>query len=204
LWLALAGLATAQTFSVDLYEDVSYDADTIYATGVLQGTPQPGCAMCASAYHTYQQTVTINSPTGRNSSCSFNYGNPASSSVNYQCGTSMSIAGETGDFTATDTPTVYCSMFGLFVNASIPKVIKVAIGLTYSQSTQGTANPDGMCPQIDACTRGTVARCHVSGVYEGFGNFCYPYYFTPFVIINGSCYPPVGVSLPAGGPGPCQ
>jgi hypothetical protein len=70
-----AGGALAQ--SVDIYTTPSTDGTNFYATGVMQVSMantafcQSHYAECASATHTYSQTVTATSPSGRTASCTF-------------------------------------------------------------------------------------------------------------------------------------
>jgi len=56
--------------SVSIYLSSNDDGTYLTATGILQYSAN-NCSWCSTAQHTYQQTVTITSPSGRTGSCSF-------------------------------------------------------------------------------------------------------------------------------------
>src|SRR5947209_18061761 len=56
--------------SVSIYLSSNDDGTYVTATGILQYSAN-NCSWCSTAQHTYQQTVTITSPSGRTGSCSF-------------------------------------------------------------------------------------------------------------------------------------
>ena len=119
----VGGAAAAQQPTVDIYTNVSFDSQitTAYATGVMQ-VDMANIAycnlhpyLCDGATHTYHQTVTIKSPSGRTGSCSFNSQYPAMTPVNLQCEADLGINGELGAFSLQTAQNASCTVAGTFL-----------------------------------------------------------------------------------------
>ncbi len=163
--LLASTMAHAQ--SVSLYETSGFDGTYVYATGVLQYSATQGCTWCSTAYHTYQQTVGITGPNYEYTSCYFNYGYPAASTLNQQCEAELPENDEAGDFTISDNPIVTCSVVGTFIDANISDKVTVefssyvALSQTPNIYNQCFWNTSGQgCP-------GTCGQDHQSNGYAG-------------------------------------
>ena len=110
--------------SVALYENADYDGTYVTVTGILQYTAN-NCSWCSSASHTYQQTATITSPTGRIGSCSFYYSAGAAQDQNMQCEAYLLDNGEDGDYQIDDHPTIACTVVGTFLNADVADIVEL-------------------------------------------------------------------------------
>ena len=204
LALGLSGPAFGQ-FYLDIYPSESVaNNETVVGTGVIQFSPGVGCGMCSSAYHTYQETEEIISPSGRTAYCTFDEGAPASSGFSHQCGATLDIGTDYGEYTAMDEPDVTCSELGNIVDTKI--YLYLSWGITFS-STVGWPCDGPDCVQQPACTGGTVASCPLS-VYYNTGGPCYLYVVTYWLVANGSCWSILGrndsLITPTDGPGYCQ
>lgn len=114
---------TGQTPYVDTYTNITADSGvtTAYATGVMQVDMantnycqlQPW--ICDGAHHSYSQTVTITSPSGRTNSCSFNSGYPAIETVSLQCTAELALAGDYGTYSVQTNQIGTCTIAGLFL-----------------------------------------------------------------------------------------
>ncbi len=80
VFLIAVGFAAAQ--SAYLYVNTSSDGFNVFADGVVQSSSWTGSL---GATHTYSQSLSVVSPSGRSNGCGFNYPVPASQSVNYEC-----------------------------------------------------------------------------------------------------------------------
>ncbi len=117
------GVASAQQPFVDIYTNVSVDSDvtTSYATGVMQVDMANSsyCSihpyLCTGATHTYTQTVTIKSPSGRTGSCGFNSQYPAMTTVNLQCEAVLGFDGELGSYSVENLQRANCTIAGQFI-----------------------------------------------------------------------------------------
>jgi hypothetical protein len=188
--LALLTIAVAAPAQVmDIYNSPSSDGTYVYDAGVIQYSAGEGCTMCATATHTYQGSVVVTSPSGRQGSCSFDTAQSAASPLNLQCEASIPIDGEEGNFTAVYNPTVVCSMFGTLLNASLFDVIGVGVSATnYKQSYVGRSS----CVYSQDCD--VTPTC---GTAQGYANVtasppCMQYYlqqFTSVIYTTGRvCY----------------
>ncbi len=200
LFVVCAGAAFGQ-FTIDTYENSSSDGTYLYATGVVQYVPSYGCSMCASANHSYTQTVTIRSQSGGSGGYNQCYlQTSASNAENLQCEAIATIDPNAGLYTIEDDPVAICSEIGTFLNTKLIDYIAIAISFT-----QTTPWPmlGPTCPQTPACLPGTTSRCSPTEVITLPGNVCYNYYQTWLVMVNGSCLP-IGSSVAADGPGTCH
>lgn len=171
--LALVTVAASGQVTVDIYQSPSTDGSYVYSTGVLQYDPGSNCTMCPSAYHTYQQTVTITSPSGRTSSCTFSDGSVATSSRNLQCEAALPINGEAGTYNMNDNPRVTCSIWGLFLNTNLPG--NIHIGDAQTGYTNGLQTFYGCEYRSLACIPGTGAVC-TGGLGFTLSPGCYDYF----------------------------
>jgi hypothetical protein len=75
---------------------------------------QEHVALCTSAIHTYTQTVTITSPSGRTGSCTFSSKYPAIDTEDLQCEATLAIDGESGTYSFADNQQAVCTISGRF------------------------------------------------------------------------------------------
>ena len=129
LFLTCADAAFGQ-FTVDVYESPSSDGAYVYVTAVLQDNPSYGCSMCTSAVHTYQQSITLRSPTQRGAynQCSIQVS--AANSQNLRCEASLIIDGDYGVYTTDDNPIATCSYIGQFLNVHISPRVEIRASRT--------------------------------------------------------------------------
>jgi hypothetical protein len=134
----------------------------MYVTGLMQVdmANAPVCEEpsnpCAKANHTYKQTVTITSPSGRTGSCSFQSGYPALTAVNLQCEASLAIDGEDGTYTSSDDQQADCSVAGEFLYAVTPLQNALIYIVAYYYRVVGVGgvayytrcNPNTACPTL--------------------------------------------------------
>jgi hypothetical protein len=160
--------------------------------------------MCSSAYHTYQETERVISPSGRTATCSFNVGRSASLAFNQQCQATLVVGTDYGDYIAEDSPDVTCSLMGNVVNTTMD--ILVHLGKTDTKTRNWPCNGPA-CLQQPACTGDTVASCPLL-TYVNSGGPCYQYVLTSWLVVNGECIGILGPNndfiIPATGPGACQ
>jgi hypothetical protein len=213
LFPAASAAASAQV-ELDIYASPSSDGTNAYAAGVLQYNPGSNCTMCNSATHTYQQTVTITSPSGRFDSCGFQQQESAEYSQNLQCEAALPINGEYGDYTTNDSPIVTCSVVGLVLNASIKIPIKLGVSQCSFNSPNYTAPGGGYCLYK------VVANCPAKCCPAAAGAPwyppvpppppCAPYAIsaTPWYSTNGgntvTCLQPLTVGMVTTDPGACS
>lgn len=96
LLLVLAGVASAQQLpTVDTYNDMYSDGTNIYMSGVIQAGTSPmefcNAQFCQPPTHTYSQSATLTSPSGRTATCSSSYSILASQSYYGECGAEIPI-----------------------------------------------------------------------------------------------------------------
>lgn len=192
-WCALALVMSLPVMgqpSINLYWNSSSDGTNVYLTGELQYSPGQSCNMCSYAYHTYSQTLTITSPTGRNAYNTNDLGSAASNSVDMEGEAVLSVGDDLGDYTFEFRPRAICSVVGLFLAA----VINPQPPITINQSYFGppvliTYHPGGSqtCEyQSIACTVGTpTCGLPAHGLLLTFS--CPLVARARFFVINGTC-----------------
>ncbi len=186
LWLSALGAAFAAAQmppTVDIYTTPSSDGTNVYATGVMQvSSSSPNACgaqgQCPTIIHTYKQTVTITSPSGRTGSCSFNFQQPSTSPFNGQCEAALAISGETGDFTVQDNQIAICALVGEFLNGVIN--FPIGISLTATNYKQSFASKSSCVYSVDCDATPTC------GAAQGYANVtasppCKQYYLQQFV-----------------------
>ncbi len=214
LSVAAAGIAAAQW--VDVYTTPSSDGTNYYATSFMQVNmaSAPVCEEpsnpCAKAIHTYKQTVTITSPSGRQASCSFcpdRYS--ALTAVNLNCEASLAIDDspgdpELGEWTIEDQPDATCSIAGTFLDAELWSISHVRIGVTFFQNPTPTSY--GCYYTQTACSSGTPS-CTGPWGFKLTGG-CPEYLYSLFLVVYVDtldltiCSP--SISGATDGPGPCS
>jgi len=203
---ALIGSGVAQT--IDLYTAPSYDGTSLHATGVMQYGVLPGCTMCSIAYHTYADTITITSASGRHASCNFNTNAAASQAQNLRCETSLAANADVGDWSVEAQPSVYCSMMGYLIDPHTVILILMHFGFTTTYYGDCSGSWYNCTCHWLACSSG-VPTCWNTGVAlnlggcSGFMKATYPVFYVGG-LPHGTpiCGPPVGTT--ATGPGPCN
>ena len=175
-----AGFAVAQ--SVDLYITRSYDGNNYYGTAVMQVnmSTAPVCQEpsnpCARAIHTYRQTVTITSPSGRKTSCSFGPTQyPALTPVNLQCEASLSVytaqgTPDLGDWSIEDQPSANCSIAGYFISPGTVVWFLTRFRLTTTYYAGCTGSKLVCNCQALACQSG-IPTC-TGGLIPNLGSSC--------------------------------
>lgn len=134
---------------------------------------------------------------------------PTTSPASARSDTSSNLLSVSGDWTLSVSGYAYqCSCNSCWKIATFtPIVTYVGHGITYT-NTVGWPRLGPECPQQPACTAGTTARCPVGVWRTGADSVCYDYIRNDWVIINGTCYGPLGPNntfgVPADGPGPCR
>ena len=121
---ASLGMVSAQSSQpvVDIYTTPSSNGTNVYVTGVMQidmaesAFCQEHVALCTSAIHTYTQTVTIKSPSGRTGSCTFSSKYPAIDTEDLQCEATLAIEGEIGLWPYADQQEAVCTIAGTFLD----------------------------------------------------------------------------------------
>jgi len=212
--VAAAGIAAAQ--SVDVYTTPSSDGTNYYATSYMQVSmaSSPVCQEpskpCAKAIHTYKQTVTITSPSGRKASCSFGPEQySALTSVNLNCEASLPLDDSPGDpdlgeWTIEDQPYADCSLAGTFLNGAWWSITNVWLGVTFFQNPTPTFY--GCYYSQTACSSGTPS----CGGGWGFQMFegCPQFIAGTFLVVSDSLLNLIicsfTITVPASGPGPCS
>jgi hypothetical protein len=195
---------------IDLYTTPSFDGSNVYATGVIQYGVSPGCTMCMIAYHTYADTITITSPSGRQASCNFNQGAAASQPQNLQCEASLGVdsapgVADLGDWSIEAQPSVYCSIMGWLISQGtiIDIISHLGVTTTYYAGCSGTWYSCN-CKWL-ACSSG-IPTCQNTGVGLNLGS-CSPYMVATYLVfyIGGVpiCAPPVGTASGKSS-GPCS
>lgn len=188
LFTLLACPAVCQmVYNVSVYNDVSTDGSTVFATSTTVDS-STGCG----AHGSYSTTATLIAPDGTQAPNTFG---------GMVANTSMPINGRTtGDWVATGTVQLYCGCFMHWVGGGgLP--IPFTFAVTFTASTGLMSDMNGWCAQRNNCTNGTP-RCSVSSIKEGYDLVPCPVFFgTVVLMIFGTC--DIGVSTPVPGPGIC-
>lgn len=212
--VAAVGIAAAQ---VDVYTTPSSDSNNFYATSVLQVNMgassfcQQFWSECSSATHTYSQTVTITSPSGRKGYCSFGPEQfSATTAVNLQCEASLSIynsqgAADLGDWSIEDQPYANCSIAGTFLDPVIWLLEHLRLATTYMTNCYPTGSITCYC-SATACTSGTPS-C-TGGWAVNPGPNCPRYVQVNFLVFDvptlNTSLCSIGFAAPSLGGGPCS
>lgn len=153
--------------------------------------------------HTWSQSITLYSPSGRANGCSFNDPTPASQNVDLQCDATLPINGEEGDYYASGSQQAFCSEVGTFMYASIYVPSHVRLAISYWANPEPLENDE--CFYRDfVCTSGEPS-C-TGGVTLTFTQGCPAYIQAVHAVLTegGSSYCTLGVSRAASGPGVCN
>jgi hypothetical protein len=133
------GISLAQLPTVDIYTTPSSDGVNGYATGVMQVSSSNmefcNAQNCQRPTHTYTQTVTIKSPSGRSNSCTFNYSYLANVQFNHQCEAALAINGEYGDYPVQDEQLADCTFGGEFLNSNFNISLRLGVSINIYQFT---------------------------------------------------------------------
>ena len=128
---------------------------------------QEHLAQCTSATHTYTQTVTITSPSGRTASCDFSQKYPAIDTEDLSCEATLAIDGEGGVYSFADNQQAVCTIAGAFLaqetigSTTPPSVtlnctlIALALGSPLSAAPKQTTQ--GSCTAVGSPSGGTYA-----------------------------------------------
>jgi hypothetical protein len=204
-WLLAAAIvcvsASAQEYSIDVYTNLTTDGTNVYATGVLQYSPGSNCSMCATAFHQYQETGQLTSPSGRSAYCNNSAGVGAGSSENLQCSTELALNTDYGNYQMTFNPVATCSVIGVFLSTVMQPVINVKVTTTYFGPNL-PGNPVFCNYPTGACTPGTTPTCGPPHLTAFAFPSCYSYIRSSWLVVNGSCT--ASIDFAAGDGGPCN
>jgi len=162
LALMSVGAALAlQLPTVDTYTNISSDGINLYAVGIMQAASSNmefcNAQNCVSPTHTYTQSLTLKSPSGRTNSCSFDYPISASQQFNGSCEGALAFSDEGGTWTVGGNQAAVCSFGGQFYNEPITMNLPLMhIKAYYYYANSSSKNPNGTYS-------GVYSRCHPIG-----------------------------------------
>jgi hypothetical protein len=185
----------------DTYTTVTTDATNVYSTvlidGSTSGDPSAGCND-NSATHTPQALNTLNGVGGTVNGTS----GYMTSYISAQNDQEVANAAD-GGYTFTSQGSVLCSVFGNFYDAYFPGQLWT---LSHTYGEYNGYQFSGLCGYNLACTS-TPPSGHPtcpSAPAETYTDVqippCVPFVYTGWLSYDGGC---AGVSIRAGGPGPC-
>ncbi len=152
LFLVSVGAVTAQ--SAYLYTNVASDGVFVSITGLVQSSSWGGSY---GTVHTYSQSLSVSSPSGRSNSCSFYNPVPASTNFSQQCEAQLSINDDSGIFEQgpyyiSGEQRANCSQVGTFAYSPISDTVPLMHIKAYYSYT-GSQNQG----------HGVYNRCHPIG-----------------------------------------